>query len=191
MNLLLMKKIVCLAVCICLITSHTAFAQMSMGNVFGRKTTSLNGKWQVLIDPNDNGEKMGVGKDAKPKGKTDFLEYSFDGASTLNVPGDFNSQMPELTYYESTVWYKKTFAYQKTNKRLFLHFGAANYIADVYLNGEKIGTHEGGFTSFQFEITNKVKEQNSLVVRVNNQRKKMAFLPWATIGLIMVVLQEM
>lgn len=167
-----MKKIVCLAVCICLITSHTAFAQMSMGNVFGRKTTSLNGKWQVLIDPNDNGEKMGVGKDAKPKGKTDFLEYSFDGTSTLNVPGDFNSQMPELTYYESTVWYKKTFAYQKTNKRLFLHFGAANYIADVYLNGKKIGTHEGGFTSFQFEITNKVKEQNSLVVRVNNQRKK-------------------
>jgi len=35
-----------------------------------------------------------------------------------------------------------------------------------------LGTHEGGFTPFQFEITDKVKEQNSIIVRVNNQRKK-------------------
>jgi beta-glucuronidase len=143
-----------------------------MGNVFGRKTISLNGEWLAIIDPNDNGEKMGIGKDALPKGKTDFLEYSFDGAPTLKVPGDFNAQMPELTYYESTVWYKKTFAYQKSDKRLFIHFGAVNYIADVYLNGEKIGTHEGGFTPFQFEITDKVRAQNSVVVRVNNQRRQ-------------------
>ena len=107
-----------------------------------------------------------------PKGKTDFLEYSFDDAPTLNVPGDFNSQLPELTYYESSVWYKKTFNYTKTDKRLFLHFGAVNYLADVYLNGEKIGSHEGGFTPFQFEITDKVKDQNRIVVRVNNQRRK-------------------
>jgi beta-glucuronidase len=40
------------------------------------------------------------------------------------------------------------------------------------LNGVKIGTHEGGFTPFQFEITDKVKEQNSIVIRVNNQRSK-------------------
>ncbi len=167
-----MKKTLCLAVFTCLITSFVSLAQTSMGNVFGRKTTSLNGKWQVIIDPNDNGEKSGIGKDAKPKGKTDFLEYSFEGASTLNVPGDFNAQMPELTYYESTIWYKKTFAYKKNDKRLFIHFGAVNYIADVYLNGEKIGSHEGGFTPFQFEVTDKVKEQNSIIVRVNNQRKK-------------------
>ncbi|PWT96897.1 MAG: glycoside hydrolase family 2 [Bacteroidetes bacterium] len=143
-----------------------------MTNVLGRKLTSLNGKWQVIIDPNDAGEGVGIGKDAKAKGKTDFLEYSFDETTTLNVPGDFNSQMPELTYYESSVWYKKTFTYHKTDKRLFLHFGAANYIADVYFNGEKIGSHEGGFTPFQFEITDKVKEENSIVVRVNNQRHK-------------------
>ncbi|GAB2806411.1 beta-glucuronidase [Ferruginibacter profundus] len=143
-----------------------------MGNIMGRKTISLNGKWKVIIDPNDAGERMGVGKDAKAKTNTDFLEYSFDDAPTLNVPGDFNSQMPELTYYESVVWYKKTFGYKKTGKRLFLHFGAVNYTADVYLNGEKIGSHEGGFTPFQFEITNKVKEQNTVVVRVNNQRRK-------------------
>ncbi len=72
------------------------YAQTSMGNVFGRKLTSLNGKWQAIIDPNDSGDKNGIGKDAKPKGKTDFLEYSFDEANLLNVPGDFNSQLPEL-----------------------------------------------------------------------------------------------
>jgi beta-glucuronidase len=143
-----------------------------MVNILGRKTISLNGEWQIIIDPNDNGERYGIGKDAQPKGKTDFLEYSFEGAPTLKVPGDFNSQLPELTYFEATVWYKKTFSYKKRGKRLFIHFGGANYIADVYLNGEKIGTHEGGFTPFQFEITNKVKEQNSLIVRVNNQRRK-------------------
>ena len=80
--------------------------------------------------------------------------------------------MPELKYYESTVWYKRSFTYSKTNNRVFLHFGAVNYIANVYLNGVKLGSHEGGFTPFQFEITDKVKEgQNTLIVRVNNQRK--------------------
>ena len=150
----------------------SSFAQTSMGNVFGRKLTSLNGKWNIIIDPNDAGERNGIGRLAKAKGKTDFFEYSFDASPTLNVPGDFNSQMPELTYYESTVWYKKSFHYKKSDKRLFLHFGAVNYIADVYLNGEKLGSHEGGFTPFQFEITDKVKEQNDVVVRVNNQRRK-------------------
>lgn len=162
----------CLAIILCVIIWYPLSAQLSMGNVFGRKTTSLNGKWQVIIDPNYDGDRYCIGKDAKPVGKTDFLEYSFDGARTLKVPGDFNSQMPELTYFEATVWYKKTFTYKKTGKRLFIHFGAVNYLADVYLNGEKIGTHEGGFTPFQFEITDKVKEQNSIVVRVNNQRRK-------------------
>ncbi len=155
-----------------LFASVSVFAQTSMGNVLGRKLISLNGKWKVIIDPNDAGERNGVGREARAKGKTDFFEYSFDDAPTLNVPGDFNSQMKELTYYESTVWYKKTFNYKKTDKRLFLYFGAANYMADVYLNGEKLGSHEGGFTPFQFEITDKVKEQNSVVVRVNNQRRK-------------------
>lgn len=167
-----MKQVFAFILLACVQGYDPVSAQTSMGNIAGRKTTSLNGTWQVIIDPNDNGEKMGIGKDARPTGKTDFLEYSFDSASTLQVPGDFNSQRPELTYLEASVWYKKTFTYQAKGKRLFLHFGAVNYLASVYLNGEKIGTHEGGFTPFQFEITDRVKAQNSLVVRVNNQRRK-------------------
>ncbi|WP_461637037.1 glycoside hydrolase family 2 protein [Labilibaculum euxinus] len=149
-------------------------AQTAMVNVQSRNLTSLNGKWKVIIDPTGIGDWRQVWQEKKPQKKTDFVEYSFEGGPELEVPGDFNTQMPELTYFEGTVWYKKQFSYTKReDKRLFLYFGAVNYLADVYLNGEKIGSHEGGFTPFQFEITNKVKEgNNTLIVKVNNQRKE-------------------
>ena len=151
-------------------------AQTFITNVPARKQTSLNGKWQVIIDATDFGigSWAAIYKDKKPTGKTDFYEYSFDGSPQFDVPGDFNSQLPELKNYESTIWYKKTFiADKKAGKRLFLYFDAVNYAADVFLNSEKIGSHEGGFTPFQLEITNKMKSgENSIIVRVNNERKK-------------------
>src|SRR2546430_17167998 len=62
---------------------------------------------------------------------------------------------------------------RKENTRLFVYFGAANYLADVYLNGEKIGRHEGGFTPFNFEITNLVRDTgNFLIVKVDNKRRR-------------------
>jgi beta-glucuronidase len=149
------------------------WAQTAMINVHGRSnTTSLNGKWTVIIDPTGIGEWRQVWEEKQPQRKTDFVEYSFDGGPELQVPGDFNTQMCELTYFESTVWYKKQFDYAlQSGNRLFLHFGAVNYLADIYLNGEKIGSHEGGFTPFQFEITEKVKDgNNTVIVKVNNNR---------------------
>lgn len=150
-------------------------AQTAMINVYGRNTVSLNGKWEIIVDPFD----VGIGwraiyKDAKATGKNDFIEYSFDPANTLNVPGDFNSQLPELTYFESSVWYKRSFDCPiDKNQRYFIHFGAASYIADVYFNGKKLGRHEGGFTPFQFEVTDLIKDKdNSLIVRVNSARVK-------------------
>lgn len=150
----------------------TMSAQTAMVNIQGRNSTDLNGSWDAIIDPTGIGEWRQVWLEHKPQKKTDFFEYSFDGGPVLKVPGDFNSQMPELTFFEGTAWYRKQFNYTlPKGKRLFLHFGAVNYIADVYLNGEKIGRHEGGFTPFQFEITGKIKnELNSLVVKVNNTR---------------------
>jgi len=154
-------------------TTTLLFGQTAMTNISARHTTSLNGKWQVIIDPMGVGNWRQVWNEPKAQKKTDFFEYGFDGGPLLNVPGDFNTQMPELTYLEGTVWYKKSFNYTKSNKRLFLHFGAVNYVADVYLNGTKIGSHEGGFTPFQFEITGQVKVgENAVVVKANNQRKK-------------------
>ncbi|MGZ5190523.1 MAG: glycoside hydrolase family 2 protein, partial [Flavisolibacter sp.] len=149
-------------------------AQSAMINVYGRKTTSLNGKWNGIIDPTGVGEWRKVWEEKKPQKKTDFVEYSFDGGPTLHVPGDFNTQMPELFYVEGTIWYKKTFVHKKQSlKRLFIHFGAVNYLTDVYLNGKLIGKHEGGFTPFQFELTEQALDgENVIVVKVNNQRQK-------------------
>lgn len=148
--------------------------QLAMINIHSRNTTSLNGDWNVIVDPVGAGDWRQVWLEKKPQKKTDFFEYSFEGSPVLKVPGDFNSQMRELTYYEGTVWYKKQFHYTlQKEKRLFLYFGAANYMANVFLNGEKIGSHEGGFTPFQFEITGKVKNGiNNTVIKVNNIRQK-------------------
>lgn len=145
-----------------------------MINVDSRKTISLDGEWKVILDPAGAGDSKKIWEEKKPLKKTDFVEYSFEGGPKLHVPGDFNTQMPELTYEEGTVWYKRTFDYiLKPGKRLFLYFAAVNYSADVYLNGKKLGSHEGGFTPFQFELTDIVKEgDNDIVVRVNNARKK-------------------
>lgn len=144
-----------------------------MINVSGRScTTSLNGMWTVIIDPGDAGEWQRVWEERRLQSKSDFVEYLFDGGPELQVPGDFNTQMCELTYFEGTVWYRKRFDYAlQCGKRLFIHFGAVNYTAVVYLNGEEIGQHEGGFTPFQFEITDMVKNgKNTVIVKVNNNR---------------------
>jgi beta-glucuronidase len=159
---------------IIILTGSNLQAQEAMVNVVARKLISLNGSWDAIIDPAGVGDWRQIWLEKKPEKKTDFIEYSFDGGPSLQVPGDFNTQMPELTFEECTVWYRKIFNYKKdTSRRLFLHFGAVNYIADVYLNGKKLGSHEGGFTPFQFELTDLVKQgRNSIVVKVNNQRVK-------------------
>jgi len=153
-----------------------------IANTDDRKTVSLDGQWRTITDPYETGyydyrylpSKDGYFKDAKPKSKSDLIEYDFDTSETLSVPGDWNSQKARLLLYEGTIWYKRSFDHQKkVNTRLFVYFGAANYVADVYLNGEKLGHHEGGFTPFNFEITNLVRDKaNSLIVKVDNKRRR-------------------
>ncbi|HEY6914980.1 MAG TPA: sugar-binding domain-containing protein, partial [Paludibacter sp.] len=154
------------------ISGQILFAGDFMTNVYGRKAQSLNGKWDAIIDLYDQGRKNKIYQNKKPEGKTDFYEYSFDNGLRLNVPSDWNSQNPELKYYEGTVWYARKFDVQQaSSNRLFLYFGAVSYRCRVYLNGKEIGSHEGGFTPFQIEITNQVKTtDNFLAVEVNNSR---------------------
>jgi beta-glucuronidase len=154
-------------------------------NVKDRNTIDLNGKWSIIIDPYENGfydyryeeHKNGYFKDKKPNDGSELIEYSFDNSNWLHVPGDWNSQKEVLTFYEGTIWYKRSFDLTKGTEgsRFFLYFGGANYESGVYLNGEKIGKHIGGFTPFQFEITDKVREKgNFVVVKVDNKRYKEA-----------------
>ena len=148
---------------------HWLLAQSAMINIESRNTTSLNGEWKVILDPTGVGDWRQVWLEKKPLKKTDFFEYSFEDGPTLDVPGDFNSQLPELTYLEGVVWYKKEFNQSiEPGKRIFVHFGAVNYLSNVYLNGQLIGSHEGGFTPFQFEITDRIQNgKNTLVVNPN------------------------
>ena len=181
-----MKSVLCF---LAILLPFQAFSQSSLiNNVHNRDTTSLNGTWRYIIDPYENGfynyryqpfdeqvnpSPAGYFMDAQPEDKSALLEYDWDHSPTIKVPGDWNHQEEKFEYYEGSVWYRKTFSYskKKDQNRVFLHFGAVNYEAHVYLNGEKLGVHTGGFTPFQFEVTGLLKEENSLVLMVNNNRK--------------------
>ncbi|HKF22561.1 MAG TPA: glycoside hydrolase family 2 TIM barrel-domain containing protein [Candidatus Angelobacter sp.] len=161
-------------------------AQISplIANISARHTTNLNGAWQAIVDPYDVGtfdyhagllkNNNAFYKNYKPQSPSELVEYDFDTSGQLNVPGDWNTQRESLLFYEGSVWYKRSFDYAKSPKtktRVFLHFGACNYASSVYLNGEELGRHEGGFTPFNFEITDVVRPKgNFLVVRINNAR---------------------
>lgn len=158
-------------------------------NAESRSTLSLNGKWNYIVDPYEMGyydyryvpydqnpkpQDRAYFTNTKPKDRTERIEYDFDRSPTLLVPGDWNSQKENLFYYEGTIWYKRSFDYKKTNpsNRVFLCFGAANYRADVYVNGRKAGFHKGGFTGFNFEITDILRDTgNFVIVKVDNKRK--------------------
>src|SRR6476620_9085278 len=79
---------------------------------------SLNGPWRVIVDPYESGYydyryqpqgDGGFGANKKPKSKSDLIEYDFDTAERLQVPGDWNTQRPDLMLYEGTVWYTRDF----------------------------------------------------------------------------------
>ncbi|HVN18020.1 MAG TPA: glycoside hydrolase family 2 TIM barrel-domain containing protein [Dongiaceae bacterium] len=151
-------------------------------NVPNRTTISLNGAWRTIVDPYDVGRNSRFFLNAKPKDARDLVEYDFDTSPQLNVPGDWNSQRDDLLFYEGTVWYKRSFTYHKReHTRVFVYFGAAAMRATVYLNGAKLGSHEGGYTPFDFEVTDALHDgPNFLVVEVNNRRRPDAVPSLAT-----------
>ncbi|TKG91942.1 beta-glucuronidase [Puteibacter caeruleilacunae] len=167
------------------------YAQSSLlQNSYSRNKTTLNGKWNVIIDPYDNGSysyrlerfdemskspRSAYYMDQQVKDKTDRLEYNFETAETLMVPGSWNMQNDKYYWYEGSMWYRRKFDYSKSaaSNEVMLRFEGANYKTDVYLNGKKLGQHIGGFTPFEFNITEHLKDgANSLVVLVNNNRHR-------------------
>ena len=158
----------------------------TLQNIYGRQHLLLDGRWNYIIDPYETGfynyrrqafDQTGNGTggffdDRKQKNKDELIEYSFDGSPTLAIPGDWNSQSAKLENYEGTVWMRQQFnSTPKEGKRYFLYFGAVNYEAHVYLNGKKLGSHKGGFTPFQFEVTGRLLNgQNNVVVKADNTR---------------------
>jgi beta-glucuronidase len=167
------------------ILSISAFAQKPaplITDMPHRHTVSLSGQWHSVIDMYDNGSVTydgqhnanGFFRNAHPQTKHDLVEYDFDKSALLKVPGDWNTQRPELMFYEGTVWYERSFSYQKkANTRVFLYVGAANYISRAGVNGTVVCDHEGGFTPYNCEITSELKEgDNFVVIQVNATRHK-------------------
>jgi beta-glucuronidase len=152
-----------------------------IANVDGRHTQSLDGEWNAIVDPYENGyydfhgHERGDGyfKNETPAPREKLVEYDFAHSGTLTVPRDWNSQRDSLFFYEGTIWYERDFDHDPApGRRVFLHFGAANAHAAVYVNGEKVGTHEGGFTPFAFEVTRQLRRHgNFVVVKVDNARR--------------------
>src|SRR5215470_11940854 len=121
-----------LAVLLALIAQASAQQSALIGNPSGRNSISLNGNWQIIIDPYETGyydyrylpRSDGYFKNEKPANPSALIEYDFDSSQQLNVPGDWNSQDEKLLFYEGTIWYKNSFNYQKKpGSRLFVYFG--------------------------------------------------------------------
>ncbi len=149
-------------------------------NIDHRPATSLNGDWHVIVDQYATGlytfhqelRKDGFFMNAPFDPSGHPQDYNFANATTLKVPGDWNTQRPELLYYEGPVWYEREFEHTaKPNTRTFLHIGAANYRSFVWVNAKKVCEHEGGFTPFDCEITGVLKDgKNFVIISVDNTR---------------------
>lgn len=160
---------------------------VTLSNVLQRSRLSLDGDWNVIVDPYEMGyvgileqrNDRGFFRDHKPRHPGDRVEYDFDASPTLTVPGDWNTQDEQLHYYEGTVWYRRIVHGMpeepagRTPDRIFLHVGAANHTSRIFLDGEELATHVGGFGPFAVEVTGRLGPgEHSLVIQVDNRRER-------------------
>ena len=122
---------------------------------------NLNGTWAFEFDDGDVGQ---AGKWFKPG-------HAF--TKNIEVPFAYQTKLSGIDdpTFHDWVWYQREFEIPSTmaGKQIILHFGAVDYRANAYLNGELVGSHEGGHTPFYFDITNYlVPGFQSLVVRVED-----------------------
>ena len=119
---------------------------------------NLNGEWNFEFDDQNIGLKNGWQK-------------SPNFSRKIQVPFAFQTKHSGIAdpSFHDYCWYHRTFEVPKSmqDKRIILHFGAVDYLASVYVNGELAGTHEGGHTAFSFDITQLLKGgEESLTVHV-------------------------
>ncbi len=124
-----------------------------------RNLLDLSGLWDFQPDPDETGEGRGF-MNALPQPRP------------LAVPGSWNEQYADLFDYFKAGWYLRRVVLPAAWKgqRIFLRVGSANYRAVVWVNGQKVGEHEGGHLPFAFEITSLARfgEENTFAILVEN-----------------------
>lgn len=149
-----MKKILLLI--LCLSTMYPAIHA-------GRVVQSFNDGWYYAAH-DDN--------------RLQEVQRNEEGWEQVHLPHTWNTDAYSTrNYRRASSWYKKEFrteVSQMGDKQLYLKFDAVNSLADVYLNGELLTTHKGGYSAFTIDITNKVRTDalNLLMVHVNNQNDR-------------------
>ena len=125
----------------------------------GRSTVSLNGAWRFETDPASAGSNLG------------YQNQSFNDASWTNidVPGSW-SLYDETSDYIGDGWYRRTVSRpsHSSGERVRLRFEAAYYDTDVWFNGQFLGNHTGGYTPFEFDVTDLLQATNTIAVRTDN-----------------------
>lgn len=117
--------------------------------------TSLNGEWRLALDPNDIGKK-----------ERWFEAKDLPDTIAVRVPSVWDLWVPD---YDGVGWYFRDFELgsEWTGQHIELRFGAVDYFAEVWLNGKKLGDHEGGYTPFALDATKAAQTgSNRLTVRV-------------------------
>src|SRR6266567_1210949 len=149
--------------------------QTLLVDVDHRTATSLNGDWHYLVDQSPgralytssgqiNDRSYALNDHPNIVGRHN-QEYDFSTAPTLKVPGDWNTQVPQLLNYEGVLWYERDFdAQPKPDTRTFIHIGAANYRSHVWVNQKRVCDHEGGYTPFDCEVTTVLHPGSNFVV---------------------------
>ncbi|MGP8236476.1 MAG: sugar-binding domain-containing protein [Limisphaerales bacterium] len=127
-------------------------------DAFRPNWVTLNGQWQFEIDDQGDGEARG-------------LKSGKDLASIITVPFCPESKLSGIGHYGimNHTWYRRTFSVPPAmqGKRVRLHFGAVDYQARVWVNGQLAGSHIGGSVPFAFDITPLLRGgENELVVSV-------------------------
>lgn len=169
-----------------------------------RDGIDLSGRWTWSIDPyrdglyGFHGDPAGEGHrrwddrdvdEVARKNPTALFEYDMRRSPAVQLPSSWITQDPTLRHYDKLVWYQRAFDVPKlrAGQRAFLRFGAVDYQAHVYLNGQVVGRHEGGFTPFAFEVTRMLREgENRVTVGADAERGTDTIPPtvtdWETYG---------
>ncbi|MBM4049273.1 MAG: hypothetical protein FJ279_29595, partial [Planctomycetes bacterium] len=146
------------------------------------RRVGLDGEWQFRLDPKDEGR---AGKwFAAPRHFRDRIQvpgcwqgqgFGHEGADTV---WDFRLNLRTFrATYAGTGWYGKTFAAPEPwrGRRVWLNFGGAHPSADVWLNGQMLGSHSGPFVPFGYDITRLLRwgDENFLAVRIHERDRWM------------------